>query len=288
MTSDAAAAALDVAAADAAAQARPRAMKLAITGKGGVGKTTVSGLLANELAARHRQVVAIDADPDSNLAASLGYPHPETIRPLTELHDLIEERTGVRPGTTGGMFQLNPFVADIPEKYAVDVDGVKVLVAGAVKKGGAGCYCPENSLLRALVSHLLLEDDAALVLDMEAGIEHLGRGTLSSIDRLLIVVEPGRRSVETALRIQIMAADIGLTKISIIGNKIRSAHDEAFLRDLLPGIPFAGFVPYDDRVRDAEAAGRSVWGASEAVQEAIKKIVTEIEKSLGGPAGPGK
>ncbi len=263
-------------------------MKLAITGKGGVGKTTVSALLARELAARGRQVVAIDADPDSNLAACLGYPHPETIRPLVELHDLIEERTGVRPGTTGGMFQLNPFVADIPEKYAVDVDGIKVLVAGAVKKGGAGCYCPENSLLRALVSHLLLEDDAALVLDMEAGIEHLGRGTLRSIDRLLIVVEPGRRSVETALRIQIMAADIGLTKISLIGNRIRSPRDEAFLVDLLPGMPFAGFVPYDDLIRDAETAGRSVWGASEAVQKAIGTIVTEIEKSLEGPARPGK
>jgi len=263
-------------------------MKLAITGKGGVGKTTVSALLARELAARGRQVVAIDADPDSNLAAALGYPHPEAIRPLVELHDLIEERTGVRPGTTGGMFQLNPFVADIPEKYAVDVDGIKVLVAGAVKKGGAGCYCPENTLLRALVSHLLLESGAALVLDMEAGIEHLGRGTLRTVDRLLVVVEPGRRSVETALRIQTMASDIKLTKISIIGNKVRSADDEAFLKNLVPGIPFAGFVPYDDRVRDAEAAGRLVWGASEVVQEAIKKIVTEIEKSIEGQERPGK
>ena len=160
--------------------------------------------------------------------------------------------------------------------------------AGAVKKGGAGCYCPENSLLRALVSHLLLEGDSALVLDMEAGIEHLGRGTLQSVDRLLVVVDPGRRSVETALRIQTMASDIGLTKISLVGNKIRSARDEAFLLDLLPGMPFAGFIPYDDRVRDAEAAGRSAWGASDAVQKAIGTIVTEIEKSLEGPAGPGK
>ncbi|MFH1833980.1 MAG: AAA family ATPase [bacterium] len=263
-------------------------MKLAVTGKGGVGKTTVSALLAKELAARGRHVVAIDADPDSNLAACLGYAHPETIRPLVELHDLIEERTGVRPGTTGSMFQLNPFVSDIPEKYAVDVDGIKVLVAGAVKKGGAGCYCPENSLLRALVSHLFVEGDAALVLDMEAGIEHLGRGTIRSVDRLLIVVEPGRRSVETARRIRAMAGDIRLDKISLVGNRIRSTRDEASLAEQLPGMPFAGFVPYDDKIRDAEAAGRSVWGASAAVQEAVGKIVDEIEKSLEGSEGPGK
>ena len=129
-------------------------MKLAVTGKGGVGKTTVAALLAYGLQKHGHEVIAIDADPDSNLLACLGYSEPETVCPLVELKSLIEERTGVKPGTTGGMFRLNPFVDDIPESYAVTVNGVKVLVAGAVKKGGSGCYCPENSLLRALVSHL--------------------------------------------------------------------------------------------------------------------------------------
>lgn len=257
-------------------------MKLAVTGKGGVGKTTVSAMLAKALAARGRQVVAIDADPDSNLAACLGYAHPESICPLVELKDLIEERTGVRPGTTGGMFRLNPFVADIPERYSVDVDGVKVLVAGAVKKGGSGCYCPENSLLRALVSHLFMDEETALVLDMEAGIEHLSRGTIDSVDRLLVVVEPGRRSVETALRIQSLASDIGLKKLSVVGNKIRSEQDEQYLKEGLPGLDFAGFLPFDDRVRDAEAAGRSVWGASPTMERAVGDLVNVLEKNLQG------
>ena len=150
-------------------------MKLAVTGKGGVGKTTVSALIAHHLKASGLDVIAIDADPDANLAACLGYTGSKPIEPLVHLKELIEERTGVKPGTTGGMFRLNPFVEDIPEQYAVDVAGIRLLVAGAVKKGGSGCYCPENTMIRALVSHLLLERDDALVLDMEAGIEHLER-----------------------------------------------------------------------------------------------------------------
>jgi CO dehydrogenase maturation factor len=257
-------------------------MKLAVTGKGGVGKTTVSALLAAALHKRGLNVIAIDADPDSNLAATMGYAHADAIRPLVELKELIEERTGVKPGTTGGMFRLNPFVADIPEKYAVEIGGVKVLVAGAVKKGGSGCYCPENSLLRALVSHLFIEPDTALVLDMEAGIEHLSRGTIRSVDRLLVVVEPGRRSVETAVRIETLAADVGLKQLSLIGNKIRSKQDETFLRGLLPGLEFAGFLPEDELVRAAEAARRPVWGASAAMQEAIERTVSVLEKGIQG------
>jgi CO dehydrogenase maturation factor len=248
-------------------------MKLAVTGKGGVGKTTVSALLAEELHLSGHRVLAIDADPDSNLAAAMGYPHPEAIRPLVELKDLIEERTGVRPGTTGGMFRLNPLVDDIPDRYAVDVRGVKVLVAGAVKKGGAGCYCPENALLRALISHLLFDEETALVLDMEAGVEHLGRGTVGSVDRLLIVVDPGRRSVETARRIQSMAADLGLHRLGLIANKVRSPQDQAFLREALPDLDFLCFLPYDDRVRDADIEGRPVAGASDLVQERIADAV---------------
>ena len=256
-------------------------MKFAITGKGGVGKTTVCALLARALAARHRQVVAIDADPDANLAACLGYAHPDSIRPLVELKELIAERTGVQPGTTGGMFRLNPFVADLTDKYAVEVDGVKVLVAGAIKKGGSGCYCPENALLRALVSHLLLDKDMTLALDMEAGIEHLGRGTVGCVDRLLIVVDPGRRGAETARRIQRLASDIGLHKISVIGNKIRSPNDEVFLRETLSDLDFAGFLPYNELVCDAERNGRSAWDADASLRENVNEIVNGLKKTTG-------
>jgi CO dehydrogenase maturation factor len=253
-------------------------MKLAVTGKGGVGKTTVSALLASSLRAGGRQVVAIDADPDSNLLACLGYPHPERVKPLVELKDLIEKRTGVKPGTVGGMFRMNPRVDDIPARYAVDLGGLKVLVAGAVKKGGAGCYCPENALVRALVAYLLLDDQTDLVLDMEAGVEHLGRGTAGAVDRLLVVVEPGKRSVETALRIEKMASDLKLERIGAVGNKIRSWKDKTLLKHSLPGIDFAGFVPYDEKLFKAELAGRSVYGASRAADKAAGEIVEILSR----------
>lgn len=251
-------------------------MKLAVTGKGGVGKTTISALMAFSLKSAGHSVIAIDADPDSNLLACMGYPHPESISPIVELKDLIEERTGVKPGTTGSMFKLNPRVDDIPEKYSVNVDGIKVLVAGAVKKGGSGCYCPENALVRTLVSHILLDKNTTLVLDMEAGIEHLGRGTITAVDKLFVVVEPGRRSLETALRIKGLAKDLGLQQISVIGNKIRNETDEERLKHSLNGIDFTGFIPYSDQLRIAEFEGRSIATASTEVNEIISKIIKTI------------
>ncbi len=252
-------------------------MKLAVTGKGGVGKTTVSALLARALHNRGREVFCIDADPDSNLAACLGYAGWDRIRPLVELKSLIEERTGVKPGTTGGMFRLNPDVSDIPDSYGVDIDGVRVLVAGAVKKGGTGCYCPENTLLRALVSHVLLNPNSDLVLDMEAGVEHLGRGTVGSVDALVVVVNPGRRSIETALRIKQMAGEIGLTKLVTIGNMVRSDRDEAFMREALPGIDFVAMLPFEDSIRDAERNGVPPFSASDVVQDVICGCVSLLE-----------
>jgi len=251
-------------------------MKIAVTGKGGVGKTTVSALLACALRQQGRDVFAIDADPDSNLAACLGYEHAGEIAPLVSLKKLIEERTGVKPGTTGGMFQLNPFVADIPEKYSVIVRGIHVLVAGAVKKGGAGCYCPENSMLRALVSHLLLDDKTALVLDMEAGVEHLGRGVVQAVDHLLVVVNPGQRSIETALRIRELAADIGLTQLAVVANRVRTPDDEAFIQEALPDLPVLGVLPEDKALLAADRAGRAVQDAGAGVQQAISALLDQL------------
>ncbi len=253
-------------------------MKLAVTGKGGVGKTTVSSLLAHAFKALGHSVVAIDCDPDSNLLAAMGYPHPETVKPLVELHALIEEKMGVKPGSTGGMFRLNPFVADIPDRYAINIDGIRVLIAGAVKKGGSGCYCPENSLVRALISHLLVDDKTDLVLDMEAGVEHLSRGTIRTVDSLVIVVEPGLRSVETAFRVKEMAADIGLTRMIAIGNKIRSDYDVDFLRGAMKGIELVGFLPYENRIREAEIAKHSVATASDEIRATIQDVVRIIEE----------
>jgi CO dehydrogenase maturation factor len=255
------------------------AIKLAVTGKGGVGKTTISALLAKALQQAGRTVLAIDADPNATLLACMGHPQPESLRPLVELKGLIAERTGVEPGTSGGFFKINPRVEDIPEKYAVDVAGIKVLVAGGVKHGGAGCYCPENAFVRALVSHLLLEKQTALVLDMEAGIEHLSRGTVEDVDQLLIVVDPSRASIETARRINALAQDLGLHHIGVIGNKVRSDVEKDFLRQALSDIEFIGFVPYDDRLREAELAGKPAASASQSAEKAIAKIVRRLEES---------
>lgn len=253
-------------------------MKIAVTGKGGVGKTTVSTLLAHAFKASGHSVVAIDCDPDSNLLACMGYPHPENVKPLVELHALIEEKMGVKPGTTGGMFRLNPFVEDIPDRYAITIDGIRVLVAGAVKKGGSGCYCPENSLVRALISHLLVDEKTDLVLDMEAGVEHLSRGTISTVDGLLIVVEPGLRSVETAFRVRDMAADLGLKRVMVIGNKIRSEGDREFLRTEMKDMEIVGFLPYENRIREAEIARRTVASASGEMRATIQNVVRLIEE----------
>ncbi len=260
-------------------------MKIAISGKGGVGKTTVSALLACALKSSGRDVVAIDCDPDSNLLACMGHPHPGDVKPLVELHALIEEKMGVKPGTTGGMFRLNPFVDDIPVRYAVEIAGIRVLVAGAVKKGGAGCYCPENSLIRALISHLLLDEKTDLVLDMEAGVEHLSRGTVRTVDSLLIVVEPGRRSVETALRVRDLAADLGIKQLSLIGNKIRSDADKASLMELMSDLPFAGFLPYDSRLVDTEIRGSGVFGASPAAEQVVQEIVAFLKNKPAASGG---
>ena len=254
-------------------------MKLAITGKGGVGKTTISALLAKALSDTGRKVIAIDADPNANLLACLGHRDAAAVRPLVELDELIEERTGAKPGTIGGMFKINPRVDDISDKYAVNIHGFKVLVAGAVKRGGSGCYCPENAFVRALVSHLLLDEDAALILDMEAGIEHLSRGTVEAVDHLLIVVEPSRQSVDTAFRIRDLAEDLGLHHLSVIGNKARTDADRSFLLEALTGIAILGFLPYDERVREAEVAGKPPFGASESVDGLVTKIVHAVERT---------
>ncbi|MBN1189928.1 MAG: AAA family ATPase [Dehalococcoidales bacterium] len=230
-------------------------MKLAISGKGGVGKTLLSAMLATEFAANGYSVVAIDADPDTNLAASLGFPHPEEIVPISEMKDLIEERTGVKPGQPGSMFKLNPEVSDIPDKYAQKMHGIRVMVMGKVKRGGSGCYCAENTLLQALLMHLLVGSDEVVVLDMAAGIEHLGRATAKAVDKLIIVVEPGRKSLDTAFRIRKLAADIGLTNIAVVGNKIRNQNDRDFIINGLSGFEFIGFIPYDAALIDSEIAG---------------------------------
>ena len=251
-------------------------MKIAISGKGGVGKTILAALLSKIFAGSDYSVLAIDADPDANLAATLGFPEPEKITPISEMKELIEERTGVRPGTTSPFFKLNPKVDDIPEKYAVEWDGIKLMVMGRIKKGGTGCYCPENALLQALVTHLLLARNEVVILDMEAGIEHLGRATVGAVDKLIIVVEPGRRSIETAYAIKKMAQDIGLHNIAVVGNKIRSQQEKEFIMTSLTGFDFLGFIPYDQALVEADLANLPLLNASQEIIAEVKNIYHKL------------
>ncbi len=233
-------------------------MKIAISGKGGVGKTTVAALLARALQRRGRRVLAVDADPDANLALALGAGE-RAPQPLAERKALVEARTGVKPGSQGGYFRLNPLVDDLPDELSVELDGIHLLVMGGVATGGGGCICPESALVRALVTHLLLARDEALVLDMEAGLEHLGRGTARAVDQLLVVVEPGRRAVATARQVQALAGDLGLERVLVVANKIHEPSDLEFLKAQLPDLPVLGSLPADPRVVRADRMGRPAW-----------------------------
>jgi len=247
-------------------------MKIAISGKGGVGKTLLASLLSKTFAEAGYSVLAIDGDPDANLAANLGFPHPDEITPISELSDLIEERTGARPGQSAPFFKLNPKVDDLPENYSVKHDGIKLMVMGRVKRGGTGCYCPEGALLQALLTHLLVQRDEVVILDMEAGIEHLARGTAKAVDKLIVVVEPGRRSIETAYRIYKLARDIGLQNIAVVGNKIKSQSEKEFLVTSVPDLEFLGFIPYDQAVVDADLANLPLLDSSQSIIAEVKNI----------------
>lgn len=255
-------------------------LKIAVSGKGGVGKTTVAALLALQYARDGMDVVAVDADPASSLPAALGVPQEmrKDIVPLSEMLDVIEERTGARPGESyGSMFSLNPKVDDLVDKYAVQGnEGVRVMVLGTVKAPGSGCFCPESALLKNLMSHLVLDKEHVVILDMEAGLEHLGRSTVRSVDVLLVVVEPGRRSVETAIRIADMARSLGIGNVLAVLNKVGDDAQGNELLSLLDegGIEAAAVIHHDKALVSADLAGRptSSPGAEGAIASLRKRI----------------
>ena len=251
-------------------------MKVAVSGKGGVGKTPFSSLLARTLSDQGKKVLAIDADPDANLAAALGIADADKITPIAEMKELIFERTGAQPGTIGGFFKLNPKVDDIPDTLSVKMNNIKLMRLGSVKKGGSGCLCPESTLLRALVMHVVLGRDEVVIMDMEAGIEHLGRATAQAVDKLIVVVEPGRRSIDTAEHIRRLAAEIRLNHVAVVGNKIRSPRDEEFLRKHLPDFEFLGFLPYDDTLIEADLSGTSPYDTATTAKQVVAAIIDKL------------
>jgi CO dehydrogenase maturation factor len=255
-------------------------VKIAITGKGGVGKTTLSALLATMLAGEGERVLAVDADPSMSLGAALGFPSDVQPSPLVDMKELIAERMGTGPDGVGAYFTLNPRVEDIPEAYCVRRDGLSLLVMGGVARGGGGCACAANAFLRALLQHLLLERGDVVILDMEAGVEHLGRATADAVDALVAVVEPSRVSTQTALRIRDLAGQIGLERVFIVGNKVSGDEDECFIAEQTAGLPYLGAIPLSPWIAESERRGNLWQSPDPAVLDRVRAIKESLLEAV--------
>ena len=252
-------------------------MKVAVTGKGGVGKTTFSSILARLYAEDGRTVLCADVDPDANLGMALGLSAEEvnSITPISKMRKLVEERTGANE--LNKFFKLNPQVSDIPDKYAKDVNGIKLLVMGTVETGGGGCVCPEHVMLKSIIQSLVFRKDDVVIMDMEAGLEHLGRGTAGCMDQFVVVVEPGERSLQTWQKVKELAADLGVRNVKVVANKVRDEADEEFIKARVPENELLGFIHYDKDVIEADRQGASPYAVSARAVAEIRTIRSRME-----------
>ena len=253
-------------------------MKLAITGKGGVGKTTLSSTLARLYADEGRTVLAADVDPDANLGLALGLSQDEVdeIVPISKMRTLVEERTGASAANT--FYKLNPYVADIPDTFSKDINGVKLLVRGTVDVGGSGCVCPEHVMLKSVLSNLTYRKNDVVIMDMEAGLEHLGRGTAMNMEQFIVVIEPGARSVQTYRNVKRLASDLGVKQVRVVANKGRDEQDEEFIRNAIPAEDLLGMIHYNLEIMDADRQGKSPYDFSPAAIEEIRKIKAILDR----------
>lgn len=253
-------------------------MKIAISGKGGVGKTTLMALLAGEFKKDGKDVLVIDADPSPHMAETLGVENPGAIRPIAEMTQLLVERSGKTEGSP--MYNMNPQVNDLLEEFMVSHDGMKLMVLGAIQTGDKGCACPESNVLRRMLTKLLLSKDQVVLLDMEAGVEHLGRGTIAGIDHLLIVVIPSKSSIRTALKVKKLAEDVKIPRISFVGNLITDEEDRDFLEAGL-GVRPVAFFQDSQSIRKAERQEIPVTSLKDAAGDAPAVLMQALEQAEG-------
>jgi len=248
-------------------------MKIAISGKGGVGKTTIMALIAHELKKLGKHVLIIDADPSPHMAETLGVHNPERITPLADMTRLLAERAEKNPGSP--FYQLNPQVNDLIKDFMIEHDGMQLMVLGAIQKADGGCACPENHVLRKMLKKMLLTADDAVLLDMEAGIEHLGRGTVAGVDHLLVVVIPSQSSIRTAMKIKRLADEVQIPNIFFVGNLVRNEEDRQFLEDGLGVRPIALF-PDSQAIRNAERKESPITGIDAELNDAPRQLVQSL------------
>lgn len=248
-------------------------MKIAISGKGGVGKTTIMALVAQEFKQRGKEVLLIDADPSPHMAETLGIRNAQNITPIADMTKLLVERSGKTPGSP--FYQLNPDVNDLLEDYMIKQDGYKLMVLGAIQVAEGGCACPENHVLRKMLKKMLLTANEVVLLDMEAGVEHLGRGTVAGVDHLLIVVIPSKSSIRTALKIKKLADEVRIPHIWFVGNLVQDDADKLFLRQGLGAEP-AAYFPVSQNIRKAEREERPVITVVDTLDDSPGKLVEQL------------
>ena len=252
-------------------------MKIAVTGKGGVGKTSFAATLARIFAEEGRNVLAADADPDANLGLTLGFPEEvvDSIIPISKMRKMIEERTGADKDNT--FYVLNSKVSDIPDKYGKLYNGVRLLLLGTVDTAGGGCVCPENVILKRIISNLVLHRKDVVILDMEAGLEHLARGTTSGMEQFIVVIEPGARSIQTYRNVKRLAFGLGVQQVRVVASKIRDEQDEIFIREKIPKEDFLGFIHYNQDILRADRMGLSPYDCSRELVQEVKEIIKRME-----------
>lgn len=254
--------------------------KIAIGGKGGVGKTTVCAILAQLFAQSGLDVLAIDADPNSNLTSAFGISSAKSPEPLIKMKDLIAERTGTSKDSVGAYFKLNPKVSDLPERYWLESNSLKLLVLGAITQGGGGCACPEGAFLKALLTYTILQRQELVIVDLAAGVEFMGRASVQNIDALVLVVEPGGRSIETANNMAKMANELGIGNVAAIANKITESSQTDTIKSQLNNIALLGNLRYSSSLQEADLKRSAVFGADSEITEELQNIKDQLSQLI--------